>query len=206
MGQPTADRRTSKRTARRSLFVAGMVLLGSVAALAVFFTVYRNPSGSMLPTIRPGERLVASRLHYTLFKNKPRVGDVIVFEHPQDREKVFLKRVVAVGGDTIAMIRNEVVLNGRPLERRRVAEPCTYPDVDEEGRGEPRSCTAFEERFERRRWRVIQDPVSMVRDTAPVSVPAGHVFVLGDNRDNSHDSRFWGTVPADHITGRVLHH
>ena len=101
----------------------------------------------------------------------PRPGDIIVFIWPKDRSKDFVKRVVAVEGETIEVRQRQVIVDG-------VA------------RDDPHA-TWTNERGETRQW-------------GPTTVPAGHVFVMGDNRDQSYDSRFWGPVPIADIKGKVV--
>jgi signal peptidase I len=113
----------------------------------------------------------------------------------------YCKRVLAVGGDVVEFRKNVVFLNGQPLARTRLDQACPGPgDTGPEAR---HRCTAFEEHNGRHRYRIWQDPAAAPSSFGPLTVPAGHLFVLGDNRDNSNDSRVWGTVPADHVKGRA---
>ena len=155
----------------------------------------------------------------------PRRGDVVVFRHPDDSEDL-IKRVIGLPGDTVAVKGGEVILNGRPLPKQALppalvpiaanspckvvppAEPaiersgdqafCAYPAYRETLPGGP-SYTVLD-----------QVPAGEADDRPPVRVPAGHLFLMGDNRDDSLDSRYpaveggVGLVPVDHLIGRAL--
>jgi signal peptidase I len=131
----------------------------------------------------------------------PARGDVIVSRYPREPDKDFIKRVVAVGGDTIELRDEELVLNGTPVARKHVDAPCEYDDDDYDGSERKRRCDAWDETLDGRTYRVIFDAERTPRPYAPVTVPPGSVYVLGDNRDNSHDSRYWGFVAGDLIKG-----
>lgn len=129
---------------------------------------------------------------------------MIVFGSPKDPRKELVKRVLAVGGDTIEVRDNVPVINGRPVQRRRVAGDCSYQDYDLALREwATRRCVAWDETLDGRTWRVYHDADGGVRSWPPLQVPPGHVYVLGDNRDNSLDSRFFGTVPPENLRGRA---
>jgi signal peptidase I len=160
---------------------------------------FKIPAGSMIPTLQVGDHLFVDKR-----ARQPGRGDVVVFRYPKEPEKDFIKRVIAVGGDTVEWQDEIPVVNGRPVARRPLEGACSYQDYNEmNDQWEQRSCRAFEESLEGRSWRVIQDqPGSAPR--RPVVVPAGAYYVLGDNRDNSHDSRYWGTVPPENVKGTAL--
>jgi signal peptidase I len=190
-----------KRPLGRVLLVV-LVLILVVPTLLRLFVVeaFRIPAGSMIPTLLVGDHIFVSKTGYT-----PRRGDVVVFAYPEDETKDFIKRIVALGGDTIEVRDNQIHLNGKPIPRRRLPGACTYEEADEEsGQVEQRPCVAYEERLDENRFTVIQDADPVALPPPPmVKVPAGHVFVMGDNRDNSHDSRFWGGVPVANIKGKA---
>jgi signal peptidase I len=208
----------------------GIAVLVALLLRAFVVEAFKIPSGSMLPTLEVGDHIFVNkfihglRIPWSHFKfaemRKPRRGEVIVFVYPQDESKDFIKRIVAVGGDTISVQKNVLIVNGKPVKRHQLSGPCSYPDGEEgSDRFEPRECVGWEEEQDGVRYRVIQDIHALVRDfpsagaACPTGcicthnackVPEGHVFVMGDNRDNSHDSRFWGQVPYDLIKGKAL--
>ena len=193
----------------------GVAVFIALLLRAFVVEAFKIPSGSMIPTLEVGDHIFVSKFIYGLripltnikpvnFRGPDR-GEVVVFVYPKDESKDFIKRVVAVAGDTIAVDNNQIVLNGKPIKRERLPGPCIYSD-EEEGtpRYEPRQCVAWQEKLENTTYRVFQDPRSPPYPMAPTKVPEGHVFVMGDNRDNSADSRSWGFVPVSHIKGKAL--
>ncbi len=147
------------------LLVAFALVFGFVRPFVV--EAFYIPSESMIPTLRVGDRVLVNKFIYRF--TEPERGDILVFESVEGGSEDLIKRVVAVPGDTIAVRRGKVVLNG---ERQR--EPYAnkkYPD------------RSF---------------------SPPTTIPKGHVFVMGDNRANSRDSRFFGPVPKGKIEGEAF--
>jgi signal peptidase I len=157
-------------------FVAIVYVLGLSAALVsrrFFLQAYKIPSAAMEPTLLIGDHIMVDKRART-----PQRGDVIVFVFPPDPSKDFVKRVIAVGGDTVAVKNRIVYLNGEQM-----------PDAHARFEVAPHD----------------RSPVSPRDNFGPVTVPAGRLFVLGDNRDRSYDSRFWGFVDETEVEGRVLY-
>jgi signal peptidase I len=176
------------------VFVAEVVLAQTFKARAI--EAFKIPAGSMIPTLLVGDHMFVDKRAREVQR-----GDVVVFAYPREPDKDFVKRVIAIGGDTVEVRDNVVWLNGVAIARRPVEGDCHYDDYDAlAGHWESRRCQAFEETLDGRTWRVFQDP-GRVQSFRPFTVPAGSFWVLGDNRDNSHDSRFWGAVPPDNYKG-----
>jgi signal peptidase I len=181
---------------------------------------FKTPSGSMIPTVVPGDHVFVTKLAYKApFGGAPKRGDVVVFRFPENREMDFVKRVVAVGGDTIEALDGRLVLDGR------LAPECHVGTIPYETRtqelyveflGDRAYYTAYDQKHEEPPC----SPAGTCEDglacrggvcgvlQGPWKVPAGEVFVLGDNRNNSHDSRMWrgglgAGVPIDDVKGRV---
>jgi signal peptidase I len=183
---------------------SSLVELIMIVAVAIFLALavqayavkpYRIPSGSMEPTLDVGERVLVQRITHRLGSD-PKVGDIVVFHPPagadgipavcgekvvekracttptrKRSDQTFIKRVVAVGGDTVMVRDGLVVRNGRE-QPAPFAAPCAGGD----------GCDL----------------------TTPITVPKGSVFLMGDNRGNSDDSRFWGPVPVRWVIGEAF--
>ena len=173
------------------------IIIAVIIALFIrtfIIQAFKIPSGSMLETLQIGDQILVNKFIYgiripftdgkkLLAINKPEKGDIIVFEYPQDPSKDFIKRVVATGGDTIEMIRKKLYVNGKPVEYEpyaRYADPRAYPP------DYPAQAIAGRDNISKR------------------TVPENKLFVLGDNRDSSSDSRFWGYVDIKAVEGKAL--
>ena len=164
-----------------------------IAILIAFFIrtfviqAFKIPSGSMKPTLLIGDHLLVNKFIYGVkvpylrntiipFKD-PQRGDIVVFIYPEDRSKDFIKRVVGVAGDTIEIRNKKIFLNSLPYE-------------DKHG--------VYVDDF------IIPGAVQPRDNFGPVTVPPGKIFTMGDNRDQSYDSRFWGFVDLKDVMGKAL--
>jgi signal peptidase I len=195
-----------------------IVVAVAIALLLRAFVIeaFQIPSGSMIPTLEVGDHIFVSKFAYGIaipFTNKkilaigePHRGDVIVFKYPLGPETDYIKRVVGLPGDKVEIHRNEIFINGRPMPRSLQAQPpCHYSESPRyEGLSNERNCERWIEQLDGKVHETIYEPDRAPQDFGPKEVPLGHVFVMGDNRDNSNDSRVWGYVPYDLIKGRAL--
>ena len=148
---------------------------------------FKIPSGSMKPTLVVGDHILVNKFAYgvkipfirkTLIPvGEPKQGDIIVFIYPEDRSKDFIKRVIAVGGDTIQIKNKQIYVNGT-----------IYKD----------SVGVYLDN------RIIPGSMQPRDNFGPVKVPPGNLFVMGDNRDQSYDSRFWGFVGLKDVMGKAF--
>jgi signal peptidase I len=191
----------------RPMLIIILVLLSFRSSVADWNDV---PTQSMEPTILAGERIVVNRLAYGLkvpFTTwhlatwaQPKRGDLIVFYAPDDGKRM-VKRVIGVGGDRIAMRGNRVLINGQALSLQPAgAAPKGVDDLTDP----PPHIFACERIGDD--WHAVmgQPRRSAKRSFEELVVPADHVFVMGDNRDNSRDSRYWGFVERDEVLGRAF--
>lgn len=186
-----AEKRSLFREYGEALLIAAIFLRFANAFVVQTFYI---PSGSMEDTLLIGDRLFVNRFIYgeaptelerKLLPLRPvERGDIVVFRSPEEPRLDLVKRCVAVGGDVVSMADKELFLNGQPVDDSSYAihrEPPGYVDLP-----------GYREQIR-------------IRDNfGPRKVPPGHYFFLGDNRDNSNDSRFWGTAPAAMIKGRAF--
>ena len=212
--EPLRRRDPTRGDTARSLAKVVFVVLLFRAFVAEAFYI---PSGSMEPTLLDGDRIFVNKFVYGLRipftatrlieGRQPRRGEVAVFMHPKEPGTDLIKRVVGLGGDTVEIRDNRVYVNGKPLPRELLSTPysfnATAGDVEQQEHLEV-PCWMFRERLGE-----IQHPILHAKDAppgnfGPFTVPRGHLFVMGDSRDNSSDSRYWGTVPLTQLKGKAL--
>lgn len=184
---------------------AEALVIAIILALTIrvfFVQAFKIPSGSMIPTLLIGDHILVSKLAYgfqlptdcefqvsfppvTCYSSTmlaefdtPHRGDVIVFRYPEDENKDFIKRVIGTPGDTISIKNKKVIVNGEELED-----------------------TAFTQRIDPG---MIDGRINPRDNFGPITIPPDSYFVMGDNRDQSLDSRFWGFVKMDKIKGRAF--
>jgi len=149
------------------------------------------PTGAMEDTILIGDHLVVSRSS----GSPPKRGDIVVFRYPIDRRQTFIKRVVAIAGDHLRIERKQLYLNGKPAAEPYVVHKTEYMDT-------------YRDNFPSEPNVRLYDPAAEMLATAIVNgevvVPQGKLFVMGDNRDSSLDSRYWGFLDTSDIIGRTL--
>jgi signal peptidase I len=167
------------------------------------------PSSSMNPTLISGDRVIVNKMAYSLRVPftlqhitrwaSPARGDVITFDSPKD-EVNLIKRVVAVAGDVVSMRDNSLTINGQLIERTLVETARAIPT--ESGY---LIAQILSETIDTKQFNVARiEYANRVRYFDPVTVPNGHVLVLGDSRDNSNDSRFIGFIDTNRITGQAV--
>ena len=187
---PHNSEQTGKRGKSRLRENIEAIVIAVLLALfirAFVVQAFKIPSGSMEPTLQVGDHILVNKFIYgvrlpvtntTIIPvSEPEKGDIIVFEYPVEPDKDFIKRVVGVPGDTVEIRDKKVYVNGRRLDNY----PVKYTEKN-----------------------VLPGSVNKRDNFGPVSVPEDAYFVLGDNRDHSYDSRFWGFVKEEAIKGEAF--
>ncbi len=239
LAPPLGEQDEPTRREGRGSFTLFLVqlLLAVLIFRSFIFSPFTIPSESMVPQLVNGDYLLAAKWPYgvsahslpfrlplpegRLFARAPERGDIVIFKHPVDG-KDYIKRVIGLPGDTIAVVQGRVVLNGQPLPLSASSDftialspntGCAWGGEESLRADGTRECRyrRFAETLPGgRRHEVIDFGPSGGDNFAPVTVPAGALFVMGDNRDNSQDSRFpaasgfgVGMVPMDNLVGRA---
>lgn len=173
-----------------------------IAMLFAFFAktfvvqAFKIPSGSMEQNLLIGDHILVNKFAYAptataleralLPIAELDRGDVVVFKFPEDPERDFIKRCIALPGDRLEIVDKQTLVNNEPLEEGSYVY---FTDT---------------RTYTRRKSLFLADAHRMRDNFGPYTIPEGQYFFLGDNRDNSNDSRFWGTVPATYVKGRAL--
>ncbi len=199
------------------------VIIGVFILRSFLFEPFKIPSGSMIPTLWVGDLILVNKFHYGLrlpvLNTKitegapPQRGDVMVFRYPPKPSLDYIKRVVGVPGDEVAYLNKRLTINGQPLPTNALPE---FFDEDT-----MRYFPQFEETLGAQAHRLLNDPARPAFiagvdefefkancrysiEGVVCKVPEGHYFMMGDNRDNSLDSRYWGFVPDKNIVGKAF--
>jgi signal peptidase I len=183
--------------AKKDRWITELIVIVIIVLLIRTFVAqaYNIPSGSMKPTLLVGDFILVNKLVYRF--SEPQRGDIVVFKYPIDPNIDFIKRIVALPGEEVEVRNNQVFINGKPLP------------LIEVGRGEDNSLrkVIYEEVLPegiKHKVQFYEDFPFSKRDFGPVVVPPNHYFVMGDNRDNSEDSRYWGFLPRENIVGKAF--
>lgn len=160
---------------------------------------YEVPTGSMQPTIQEGDRILTDKMAYDLrvpfthislmTLNEPQSGDIVVFDSKAANNRL-IKRVIATPGDTVQLINNQLIVNGKKLDYRLLTQDSNNTDKQEQLNG--------------KRYTVrLANNGSMLSNFEKVTVPEDHFLAMGDNRDKSADSRVIGFIPRDELLGKA---
>lgn len=190
----------------RSLFPVFLIVL---VLRSFVIEPFRIPSGSMYPTLEIGDFIVVNKFAYgiklpvtqtkILPIGEPKRGDVVVFKYPKDPDVDYIKRVVGLPGDEITYIGRTVFINGKPAKQTLLGE------YQGEGSGKVMNgASLMQENLGDASHLILSDREKTSQDMNTVVVPDGHYFMMGDNRDHSNDSRFWGFVPEKNLKGKAF--
>ena len=200
------EKKKKKSLVREYIEAIGIAILLALVIRTFVIQAFTIPSGSMMDTLLVGDYILVNKFlygaevpftgwHLPGFR-QPRRGDIVVFKYPLDEKRDFIKRIAAVPGDELVIREHQVLINGRPA-----TEPYVKPGsggyvppryVTERGSGDP--CLA----------QAAAAGEKYPEQFGPVAIPRGYYFVMGDNRDNSQDSRYWGCLKREHIRGKAF--
>ena len=203
-----------KQSTKKNLVQIFYAILAALIIRSFLFEPFSIPSGSMYPNLKVGDYLFVSKYSYgfskhsfpfsipilpkRIFYTQPERGDVIVFKTPEDNRTDYIKRLIGLPGDRVEIKSNHIILNGKKIIREKVTdEKYQYFDVEK-----------IEETLPNKKYYDVYEfkKVIVSLDTNnqnEIIVPEDNFFVLGDNRDNSQDSRFIGFIPKDNLVGRA---
>jgi signal peptidase I len=173
---PLPERKVREKSVIRQYTEAFLIAILLALVIRTFVVqAFKIPSGSMLPTLQIGDHLLVNKFLYWF--TDPQRGDVIVFKFPQDEGRDFIKRVIALPGDKVEVRGKRVYVNDKPVQESYAVH--LDPSMQE-------------------------NPHSPRDNFAPVQAPSGQLFMMGDNRDYSMDSRFWGFLDIKKIKGKAF--
>lgn len=180
------------------------VLLVVLVLRSFIIEPFQIPSGSMEPTLDVGDFIAVSKFSYgvrlpvvhtkILETGDPARGDIMVFRFPGDESVNYIKRVVGVPGDRVRYQDKQLFINGEPVEKQLLDDGADNTPVRE----------LYRESLGGISHHIFNNPAFPGPQMGEVTVPPGHYFVMGDNRDDSNDSRYWGFVPEENIVGRAF--
>ncbi len=180
-----------KSTAREYFESIAIAVILALFIRTFVVQAFKIPTGSMENNLLVGDHLLVNKFVFgptssgleraLLPVRDVRRGDIVVFKYPEEPDRDFIKRVIGLPGETVELKKKKVYINGSPID-----EPYVHFLVPPTAEGQEVA------------------PYDVRENYGPVTVPAGQYFVMGDNRDNSQDSRFWGFLPRDNVKGKAL--
>ena len=194
-----------KKSAVREYIEAAVIAVILALFIRAFVVqAFKIPSGSMKPTLLVGDHILVNKFiygvkapftdHYLVRFKTPKRGDIVVFKWPRNEKKDFIKRVIGVAGDTVEIRDDMLYVNEKKVETKYVGK---YRDRDLTNAGKYLEFIGESEHY-------ILDAYARHEGFGPVSVPENSILVLGDNRDNSRDSRYWGFVALNKLKGKAM--
>ncbi len=224
-GAPSRDKKSSGWQWLFSQFSSlGFAVLVVLAVRSSLVEPFKIPSGSMIPTLLTGDHIFVNKFAYGLkvpftdwFAGEPKYvsgpaipsrGDIVVFLFPKDTSLHYIKRVIGVPGDVIEVKNKVVFINGQETKKDPMPPEQAKDVLDKmkEPRYAQESLELYNEHLPERDHMLMLDRENYMtgENFGPVTVPADHLFVMGDNRDFSNDSRFWGFVPMKYVKGKAF--
>lgn len=200
----------------KKFFNEWILTLAIAFAVAFFFRTTiasprHIPTGSMIPTIKIGEFIFVNMFAYDwhipftrmswVERKNPEHGEIVVFEYPRDPDKDYIKRVIGVPGDVVEIAEKRVIVNGTPIPLEPVTDKSILEDLAP--KYEPEKMSLFKETYNGHSYYVAHMNDRPAMEMPATTVPPGAYFVMGDNRDDSQDSRYWGFVAREKFLGKA---
>ena len=203
-----------KKSVKENFLSIFYAVFAALLIRSFLYEPFSIPSGSMYPNLMVGDYLFVSKYSYgfskhslpfsvpiipgRIFSKDPIRGEIIVFKTPEDNKTDYIKRLIGLPGDKVSMKSNKIYVNGMKIEQEFLNDE-QYKDIE---------VSRFEESLNNKNiYQIFEFKKSSIfintDDFDEITVPKDHFFVLGDNRDNSQDSRFIGTIPRDNLVGRA---
>ena len=209
MNKKIDNKKNTREKKKKSLFreyleAAIIALVLALFIRAFVIQAFKIPSGSMKPTLLIGDHILVNKFiygikmpfvdRYIIPIKKPKRGDVVVFKWPRDERKDFIKRVVGIEGDTIEIKNDVLYVNDEKIKKKYVGK---YRDDN------IAVADKYLELFDKSQHYILDEYIKN-ENYGPVIVPKNSIFVMGDNRDNSHDSRYWRFVSLNKLKGKAI--
>jgi signal peptidase I len=214
----TLKHKEKRRRWRKDLSTIVIIFVSILTFRSIVFEPFRIPSGSMIPTLMIGDFILVNKFSYGwkipfsdffadpiyLFgKSGPKRGDVIVFKYPRDPKVNYIKRVVGLPGDLVEIRNKQLFINDVEVKMLSIPDDKVKWEIGEKFAGY--NLKFFRVHTGSHRHAVVLDSDNYYKvNYEKQRIPEGHYFVLGDNRDFSYDSRFWGQVPHHYIKGKAI--
>jgi len=207
----------------KDLKIIVVILCGVFVFRSVVFEPFRIPSGSMIPTLMIGDFILVNKMAYGLKvpfsdmafgtvnstpvyvyeSEKPKRGDVVVFKYPQEPSINYIKRIIAIPGDSVEIKNKVIYINNTAVANEAIDGKDYINDMDDKFKGY--NLKFYKNKIGSSEFVTQYDNDNIYKsDMAKMTIPAGKYFMVGDNRDFSYDSRFWGLVSFDQIRGKAV--
>lgn len=219
-GEPV---KTKKKAIIENITSLALALLIVFMIRSSVVEAFKIPSGSMIPTLLVGDHIFVNKFAYGLKipfsdlvtdnpiyiwkRDPPKRGDIVVFLYPKDESIYYIKRVVGVPGDTVEVRSNVVFINQKPVPRASITGEATKKVFDslDDPKYTISNLDLYMEHLDHTDHMIMQDKNNFMGENYPlVTVPNDSLFVMGDNRNFSNDSRFWGFVPFRNVKGKAM--
>lgn len=201
----------------------GLALLIVFVIRSSVIEAFKIPSGSMIPTLLIGDHIFVNKFAYgfkipfsdlitdhpiyVINRDPPQKGDIVVFMFPKDESIYYIKRVVGTPGDTVELRNKVLFINQKKVERDLLSAPVTEPIFKtlDDPKYTASNLDLYTEHLNQVDHTIMIDKNSFMSENfGPITVPADRLFVMGDNRDFSNDSRYWGFVPMRNVKGKAI--